>query len=248
MTPSFARRIHDGIQRRRYQYFKKRNFNVDVRPGMVSFTFDDFPSSAANTGAELLESYGYRGTFYLSTGLLGTESIVGRLSTVDEVQALHLRGHEIGSHTHSHRRCQAIGKSELAQEQELCSRALERFGGGRNMALPFGAYDESALSFLSGKYDTIRTVQNGINRGLTDLNLLKANAVYEATAFDKLRGQVESVSETGGWLIFYTHDVCALPSEFGCTADYFKALLNLVNQADLPVRTVADAYRLLRSN
>ena len=38
---------------------------------LISFTFDDFPLSAATAGADILERYGARGTFYASGSLCG---------------------------------------------------------------------------------------------------------------------------------------------------------------------------------
>jgi peptidoglycan/xylan/chitin deacetylase (PgdA/CDA1 family) len=41
------------------------------RRAIVSFTFDDFPSSAVSNGARLLEDHGARGTFYLTGSYCG---------------------------------------------------------------------------------------------------------------------------------------------------------------------------------
>jgi hypothetical protein len=122
---------------------------------------------------------------------------------------------------------------------------LESFHGGRNFALPFGAYDASALNYLSGRFDTIRTVQKGINSGDVDLNLLKANPIYESTDLETLRSLVDQVKAARGWLIFYTHDISASPSEFGCTADRLHTVLNWVDEAGLAVRTVEETYAML---
>lgn len=240
-----ARRIHDGVERRRYRWFNQRAVDIALKPGMVSFTFDDFPSTAATNGAALLETRGYRGTFYLSTGILDSKSNLGRICSLGEVNKLYLAGHEIGAHTHSHLCCQSVSKVQLSREVNSSLRMLEQFGKGRNFALPFGAYDDSALNCLSGHFDTIRTIFGGINSGKSDLNLLKANSIYQTTNLDRLQSLVDKVRETGGWLIFYTHDVCPLPSEFGCTPDRFDAILDMVKKADLEVNTVASTYRHL---
>jgi len=169
------------------------------------------------------------------------------MCSLGQIEKLHRIGHEIGSHTYSHRRCKQISNSELLREHLSCERELKCFGGGRNFALPFGAYDNSTLNFLSGRYDTIRTIHRGINTGLTDLNLLKANAIYESSDLDQLKSLIDQTKKSGGWLIFYTHDVCAAPSEVGCTADRLQQIINWVKEAELPVNTVANTYRLLNN-
>jgi len=239
------RRLYNALEWRRYQWFNRRQRAIQFSTGIVSFTFDDFPATAANKGAELLEQQGWRGTFYLATGLLDQDSDVGRMCSMKDVERLHDGGHEIASHGCSHIHYDQVTKSHLVREMEESTRVLERFDGGRNFALPFGAYDASSLNFFSGRFNTIRTVRGGINRGLADLNLLRANAIYRSTDPDTLHSLIDHAKEARGWLIFYTHDVAASPSEFGCTADRLDSALNWVRGAGLPVHTVQEAYELV---
>jgi peptidoglycan/xylan/chitin deacetylase (PgdA/CDA1 family) len=176
---------------------------------------------------------------------LDSDTAVGRVCSLKDVERLHRCGHEIGNHTFSHIRCQNARKSGLRREVQSSMRALERFDGGKNFALPFGAYDASSLNCFSGSFDTIRTVKKGINCGDADLNLLKANPIYQSTDLEALRSLIDQVKAARGWLIFYTHDVRDLPSEFGCTADRFRTVLNLVSEAGLAVHTVEDTFELL---
>ena len=69
---------------------------------IVSFTFDDAPPSAATTGAEILEEFDVRGTYYLSGGWLGRFGDIQPLMTADQARGLALRRHEIGCHTFNH--------------------------------------------------------------------------------------------------------------------------------------------------
>ena len=47
--------------------------------------------------------------------------------------------------------------------------------------------------------------------------------------------------------ILYTHDVCATPTDFGCTVQRFASVISAVKEAGLAVHTVGDAYRLLNA-
>ena len=241
----FIRRSHSASQRRRYLLINQRMKDIRLSSGMVSFTFDGCLATAARNGAKLLENYGWRGTFYLTTGLMAGPLASGRVCSHSEVDELHRNGHEIGGHTHSHVHCQGVNAAALRREHNLSIHELESFGGGKNLALPFGAYDYSSLNFFSGRYKTIRTINEGINRGLTDLNLLKANPIYESTDLEKYHNLINQVCSSGGWLIFYTHDICASPSKFGCTPALFDAVLRMVKEAGLLVDTISSVYNIL---
>src|SRR5690348_5696366 len=65
---------------------------------IVSLTFDDGYDDAP-LAAQLLEQHGFRGTFYIISGVLGQSPYM----SVAQVQALQAAGHEIGGHTVSHK-------------------------------------------------------------------------------------------------------------------------------------------------
>lgn len=60
-------------------------------------TFDDGGKSALRVG-DALSRRGWRGHFFITTGLLGTRTFLG----AEEVRELRAQGHVIGSHSHSH--------------------------------------------------------------------------------------------------------------------------------------------------
>ncbi len=69
---------------------------------IVSFTFDDFPLSAATRAADILERHHAVGTFYAATELLGAPHPLWEMATKPDLQRLVSAGHEIGLHTHEH--------------------------------------------------------------------------------------------------------------------------------------------------
>ena len=48
---------------------------------------------------------------------------------------------------------------------------------------------------------------------------------------------------TGGWLIFYTHDVADTPSPWGCTPGLLRHALDAAKRRDMPMVSVAEALR-----
>lgn len=248
MMTALTRRVYAALERRKYRWLNQSNRHIALEPGTVSFTFDDFPASAANEGARLLEQQGWRGTFYLATGLIDKESSVGLIVGLTDIDRLYRDGHEIGSHTHSHMNCQSASKSALLGDLQLSRETLANFNAARHFAFPFGAYDNAALNVLNGRYESMRTIQPGINRGSVDMNQLKANSIYESSDLADLHALTEEVRKTGGWLIFYTHDVRAEPSDFGCTEGRFQSVVDFVKEAGLTVRTVGETVKLLTSS
>ena len=64
----------------------------------VVFTFDDGGESFIELAAPILEKYGKRGMFFVSTKYIGSQGFLSR----QQVKELEKRGHIVGSHSHTH--------------------------------------------------------------------------------------------------------------------------------------------------
>ncbi len=62
---------------------------------IVSFTFDDFPLSAAQTRGPAPEASWLCGTFYAATGLMGVSHELWPMATRDVLRSLEAEGHEL---------------------------------------------------------------------------------------------------------------------------------------------------------
>jgi peptidoglycan/xylan/chitin deacetylase (PgdA/CDA1 family) len=111
-----------------------------VVDGATLLTFDDGGLSAHRVVAPLLESYGWRGHFFVITSAIGAPGFLDAGALRD----LHERGHVVGSHTHTHRDLTALGDDELRREWETSARTLAEILGRRVEAasIPYGFYDE----------------------------------------------------------------------------------------------------------
>ena len=83
---------------------------------IVSFTFDDFPRSAYLVGAPILEAFGGRGTYYVTTGFLNTSDGLGDLFRVEDLHELLERGHELGTQTFHHSSCRNVPLPEFQDD------------------------------------------------------------------------------------------------------------------------------------
>lgn len=217
------------------------------RRAIVSFTFDDFPRSAASIGARLLEHYRGRGTFYV------TGSYCGRIvEDVPQFRAEDLvdlagAGHELGCHTFSHPRVSTLSAAMLNREIDLNAAFLARHLPVikfRTFAYPFGDVSFTATMRLQSRFAACRSSQPGLNVEMADLGRLQSVRLY-----DRLIGP-EDVSDLirqavtrNAWLIFYTHDVSDTPSSFGCTPALFEHAVKSASSGNLEVLTVDAAIR-----
>ena len=228
-----------------YHHVWARRVDIRAEQGLVSFSFDDAPLSAVDAGAAILAACGWRATYYVSAGLLGRDSEVGRLMGEAELARCAGQGHEIASHTYSHVSCPELGRAALLEE---CRRGVAALAGfaPRNFAYPFGASDLRVQRLLGPRFDSCRGIEPGINALATDLNDLKANAVYSGRGLDRQLELIEENRGVRGWLIFYTHDVRPEPSRFGTTPQDLERLATAVRRAGLRVTTVRGALEELR--
>jgi peptidoglycan/xylan/chitin deacetylase (PgdA/CDA1 family) len=214
---------------------------------MVSFTFDDIPKSAVTVGAVMLEEYDARGTFYVAGSLTDQWSGHWIGAGADEIIGLHRGGHEIACHTFSHRRAVDLDASAMSAEMEdnrRYLRALDPSIALENFAYPYGLGSVSHKRRLGKAFRSARGILPGVNSGTVDLQYLRATPLVKRhidtagidRAFD------DAVAKSG-WLIFYGHDVGAVPSPYGCSPSLLRHALDAASRRNIPILSVAEALR-----
>lgn len=238
-------RVLNRLKSETARFFVRRNRTVAVPGGLISFTFDDFPKSAYRQGGAVLGSHGAAGTYYVAMGLRDAESEMGPHFSSRDLQELVAAGHELGCHTYSHLDCRISDGDTVAQETGDNVQALSRVLGSytlRSFAFPFGRVALPAKRALTHRFEACRTIRPGINAGRVDFNLLNANCLYSrAGDLDAVGNLIRLNRESGGWLIFYTHDVTDRPSPYGCTPGYFEAVVRAAVTSGSKVLTVGAA-------
>lgn len=91
----------------------------------VVFTFDDGGKSFYDVIAPILEKYGYKGMFFITTKYIGTDTFLNE----DEIRDLHKRGHIIGSHAHTHEHLYTLPDQQLEEEWKYSTEILSRILG-----------------------------------------------------------------------------------------------------------------------
>jgi peptidoglycan/xylan/chitin deacetylase (PgdA/CDA1 family) len=241
-----ARVSHRLATHLRVEPFRLRN-----QTPVVSFTFDDIPRSAATTGAGILEDHGARGTFYVSGGLVGTTSPNWTVVDVQDIVALHSKGHEIGCHTFSHRRACDLDTQSLAEEIERNReylRSIEPSIKVENFAYPFGYGSFARKRQLQAEFKSCRSIVPGVNSGTVDLQFLRAMPLLDQRIDrDGIDHAFDEALNNNGWLIFYSHDVADRPSPYGCSPALMNHALEAAFRRKIPILNMAEAVRCMRA-
>lgn len=137
-----------------------------ARPLLI--TFDDGGVSAHTDAAPLLESRGWRGHFFVTTGRVGAPAFLSR----EQIKDLDARGHVVGSHSETHPlRMASCGYRQILDEWRTSVAALSDILGREVTAasVPGGQYSrrvaeaagEAGLKYLFTSEPTAATREAG---------------------------------------------------------------------------------------
>jgi peptidoglycan/xylan/chitin deacetylase (PgdA/CDA1 family) len=238
------------VSHRLAMHVQVEHFRLNNATPMVTFTFDDLPKSAATLGADILESYGSRGTFYVSGGLVGIDTPDWATGSADDVVSLHRRGHEVGCHTFSHRRACDLDETSLAAEidrNRTYFHSLDPTMSIETFAYPFGYGSYARKHQLKSEFRTCRSIVPGVNSSEVDPQFLRAMPLIDRQMTrERIDQAFDEARDANGWLIFYSHDVAERPSLYGCSPDLMTYALEAAARRGIPALTMAEAFRCAR--
>lgn len=210
--------------------------------GIVSFTFDDFPYSAAMGAADILDFHGLKGTFYLSPGLVNQiiPGIEDHPVTKKEIIKIADKGHEIGFHSRDHLRLTELSYFNIIR-QMFQGNEIKKYAGRKavSFSYPFGCTYPKRFDLIAKLlgYKTTRGIEFGVNN-VSDRYDLKSVALYEnKLLYTKIEALLNSL-KTDQWLILYTHDVRSDFCDFGCSEIFFKKIVELVLESQMKILTI----------
>jgi peptidoglycan/xylan/chitin deacetylase (PgdA/CDA1 family) len=235
------------VNNRLARHLHSAPFRLPGTGPMVSFTFDDIPKSAATVGAPMLAEYDARGTFYISGGLVDQWSGHWTGASGDEIVGLHRSGHEIACHTFSHLRAIDLDAAAMTAENERNRRyfsALDPSIKIENFAYPYGLGSVARKRQLGKVFRSSRSIIPGVNSGTVDLQYLRSTPLIETNIDrDGVDRAFDEAVARNGWLIFYSHDVKAAPSPYGCSPALLRHALEAASRRKIPILSVAEALR-----
>ncbi len=245
-SPSRSLPAKLGRRLTQYRYAAPAHLVTDVP--LLSVTFDDFPRSAAQYGADALDRVGARGGYYVASGLEGQITPMGEMFRSEDLAILAAAGHEIAAHTHTHLDCAVAKTSDIVADTDrnldwLAERGVAR--PVRSFAFPYGETSFDAKKQLSTRFDTLRGILPGINRGRVDRAQLWAIELSDdETGLVRAHRAIEELALNPGWLILFTHDVSPRPSPFGVMPGVLSTLLKHARDAGIRILPPGPAAQI----
>lgn len=214
---------------------------------LISFTFDDFPHSALEVGGKILRTYGIRGTYYVSLGLLDRDEPTGLICSSIDLAEVIAEGHELGCHTFDH--CDAWKTNPDSFEESIVANRLRL-----KEILPDAKFATMSYPINTPRPDTKRRSGRHFagcrgggqssNVGEIDLNYMRAFFLEQSRDTPSTIWElIELNCEKNGWLIFATHDISGQPTRFGSTPKAFEAVVRRAIESGAKIVPVDVALR-----
>ena len=106
-----------------------------------------------------------------------------------------------------------------------------------DVAYPYGLASVLRRRQLGNTFRSSRGILPGVNSDLADPHFLRATPLIdEDIDTSGVERAFDQAAASGGWLIFYGHDVAANPSRYGCTPQLLRHALSGCVAAGYPDR------------
>ena len=232
-------------------HFSKNLFEMQSDTPLISFTFDDFPQTSLSIGAQILNNYDFKGTYYTALGLRDTTSVLGKICSTEDIKKAAADGHELGCHTYSHVDTWKEKSNEFESSLIDNQREIKEILPGyefKSFAYPKGNCTP-ATKLIAEKYYACSRGGRGqtYNCRSVDLNNLKAYFLEKRLGYNinAVSEVIDNTCRERGWLIFGTHEICDDPSAYGYSTEYFEKVVDYTHRSGAKVLTVSKAYEYL---
>ncbi len=227
----------------------------------VSITFDDAYISHVRRAMPLLESYGFRGTFFLIVDKLfrqGKFINVRPSAPISEWQAAAARGHEMASHTVSHASLDTIEVRQMRAELINSKAILDSLFLGQpivSLAYPFSRTNAVVSAVASSIYQSGRagppTDGSAVYNDPATVDLMSIKAFFPCSTVEQWHSAVELTIAGKGWLVEALHPIDE-PGFCRVATENFAEHLHYLSQQHpalwvAPVRDVVERIQQWRT-
>ena len=180
--------------------------------GVVSLTFDDGYLSHYEQVLPLLEQYEIAGTFYVTTTLLReSDSLTFDYLRKDHVVDLSQRGHEIASHSLTHRNLKNMSFIMVHKELQESKRILEDLiqSSVVSFAPPYGSFNVFFMHLLKKYYHSSRTIISGFNErgGALNRYFIRGQVIFNTTHLSEVERWIDQAVKEDKWLVLVYHQI-----------------------------------------
>ena len=234
-------------QRRAARWLGRRTCRLQAASPLISFTFDDFPRSALYQAGSILREHGFSGTYYTSFGLMGRLEPTGEIFSPFDLDEFVRQGHEMGCHTFDHydswKTAPAEFEASILRNRQHLAASLPR-ATFTSLSYPISWPRPQTKRRMVKYFDCARGGGQKCNAGIVDLNYLQAFFIEQCHGdFNQIQQAIADNAAAKGWLIFATHDVCASPTRFGCTPEFFRRVVDCAAGSGAAILPVNQALR-----
>jgi peptidoglycan/xylan/chitin deacetylase (PgdA/CDA1 family) len=243
-------RIRGKMRRLATTHLGRRTIAIEDAPPIVSFSFDDAPKSAFGLGREILAGFGAKPTYYVSLGLLDSETEVGRIGNREDLVEAVGAGCELACHTYDHLDAWETPLEDYMISVEKNGRALKDIlpdASFATFAYPKSGPTLAAKMALANHFGCCRAGGQEPNLGSFDAGVAKSAFLDSRTGADEAFANklIDETIAKNGWLIFATHDIDSSPSPYGCTPDLLEAVARYAHAKGALFLPVGEAFSRL---
>lgn len=216
---------------------------------LASITYDDYPKSAWTIAGPIMARHGVRATYYTAGRFCGLTEDGIEYFDVADLKATAAAGHEIGCHSFSHAFASKTDSATLSAEIRRNADFLREHLGEvaiDSYAYPYGDISPRTKALLGGAFQSARGIDRAVNDGVIDLAMVKSIALeHRRWRPDEIEAALARAKALGGWVTFFTHDVCDDPSDFGVLPERLDWLLKAIAGHGIEVLPVNEAVDLV---
>ncbi len=206
----------------------------------VTLTFDDGFENNISTVIPVLDRYGMKSTYCISTanaeGIPESEDIIRQIANDN---------HEICAHTVNHPDLTATSSEAVNFELSHSQSYLQTLTGQpvKDFVSPFGMYNQSVINQITNYFQSHRTTDEGYNAKDTfDPYLLLTQNMQTSTTLAQFQSWVNKAKADKTWLILTYHVVDNTDlTEFDTLKADFDAQMQWLAQSGVTVETMDQA-------
>jgi peptidoglycan/xylan/chitin deacetylase (PgdA/CDA1 family) len=172
-----------------------------TKPVGIRITFDDGEQSQLHNALPLLAEHGFKATYFVTPGLIGTAA---KFLGWEELKTLQAVGHSVQSHGWSHKFLTFCSEAELAHELRASKQSLEDNLGSvvDEISVPGGRWDQRVIKacaaagyqrvyvsdpWVETEIDGVQVIGRFMVRRTTNILELKKIVAKDPSAVRKLR-------------------------------------------------------------
>gem|GEM_PF-3052333 len=219
---------------------------ADNKSGAVSITFDDGNRSDYTLAVPALNERGFKGSFYIVTDRIDNPAWDEVTCTWDEWNDVSNQGHEIGSHTKTHKFLTEFSLIDMERELSESKSEIDIQIPTQQcltLAYPFGNYDTNVKTIASKYYIAARGISCDLNA--PPYNFYGLRACGTSRTVSQMKAMADAAEEQGKWLISYFHALDGTNSR-DWTINMFTTYLDYLKSKDLWVGTLSSVVKYIK--